>query len=145
MSRRYTIFFNQELGGRSTVLFTSLGIPMSQEERSYPSLRDPRHRGDVAVDGLHQQRHLGGIRPVSTSSRGRQLGFHPDGLGEVTHTRLASRETPSSLAARPAGADVADCSGSVLASLRVTRPSARSALRNAPATPRSAPCAISQR
>src|SRR3984957_20942317 len=65
-----------------------------------PSLRDPRHRGDVAVDGLHQQGHLGGIRPVYTSSRGRQLGFHPDGLGEVTPTRLASRETSSSLAAR---------------------------------------------
>jgi hypothetical protein len=46
-------------------------------------LRDPRHRGDVAVDGLHQQGHLGGIRPVYTSSRSRQLGFHPDGLGEV--------------------------------------------------------------
>jgi MFS family permease len=44
--------------------------------------------------------HLGGIRPVYTSSRGRQLGFHPDGLGEVTPTRLASRETPLSLAAR---------------------------------------------
>ena len=28
------------------------------------------------------------------------IGFHPDGLGEVTPTRLASRETPSSLAAR---------------------------------------------
>ncbi len=27
-------FFNQELGGQSTILFASCGIPISQEERS---------------------------------------------------------------------------------------------------------------
>ena len=30
-------FFNQELGGQSTVLSASCGIPKSQEERSDPS------------------------------------------------------------------------------------------------------------
>ena len=34
MPRRYTDFLNQELGGQSTVLFASCGIPISQEERS---------------------------------------------------------------------------------------------------------------
>ena len=34
MSRRYTDFLNQKLGGQSTVLFASRGIPISQEERS---------------------------------------------------------------------------------------------------------------
>ena len=34
VSRRYTDFLNQKLGGQSTVLFASRGIPISQEERS---------------------------------------------------------------------------------------------------------------